>query len=388
MRKSLHVFIVLLLGVLTSHCARKSSEGGQDGGGALTLQSTRQQVQDAIDVSLALLTNPDTKSNLMVAFWEEKGLPGLDDADYDFHSNLYIFPKYYSAPTHSNPGRDYSSPALRALRDNTKIYTDGDCPEREHKHADASVSTFDVHGTICISVGHLMHIDPHHLLGDVVSLLAHETVHLGGGDEREALHVQKEMADYYAARFGELSPAAIRDQTTEGLVSLLKNTLSGSGQLTFGRARPTRTSMLISLGSVLNTILSLPFGDDAVALQIAFNVKDPALVENYLRVRDALIQHISKIVFHGVRSINIANAAPTISDEALDALFSDLAKMSLVLDKNFTALAMPERQIQTECIHDWQFRINDDSDLGPYPSTSNEPIKCSGSDGWPKGFGD
>lgn len=359
-------------------CARTQKDGGQDGGGGNVLGSTAADVHRAVDVAISILTNPDVERNLTVKFWDEYGNPGDNVAEYSYHPNLYIFPDLYR-----NPDGDYQqvrerahrSPALQALAQNEKIYVAGDCPEPAQKHADASVSSFDTHGTICISEGHLMRLDPRNLLANVVALMLHEAVHLGGGDEREAEHLQQRMADFFAEFYGDLDTKGVVERSKAGILRLTLVTKHNSAFLN------DTPKTLIEIGELYQINKDLPYIEDPIALQVALKVTDTQKINDYMAASSSFRDHIRVTLFGTVEKDFPITVPTSMTSEDFQALMADLSDVAQVIDHNFSALV--DESAQSQCVSDWHFRLlGKGTHASPRAKTIETP--CSPGHGWPE----
>lgn len=75
-RKPFRLFLLTLLIISGLHCARKEAnkaEGTQTSGGGTVFNSTKEQVNEALDLALKLATEPDMTKNVFVQFWKDWG---------------------------------------------------------------------------------------------------------------------------------------------------------------------------------------------------------------------------------------------------------------------------------------------------------------------------
>ena len=184
-------FCLLLLLVATSlHCARESSkkeDGTQNTGGGVVFNSTKEQVNEALDLALKLATEPDMTKNVFVQFWKDWG---QSDKNELIAKPTHLFSRAETAAKAGNevtPNERFESPALMALSKDKILRSDKDCaPSETSEHTDGSVSSLTIDADVCFSVRNLMRLPPSSLLRQILSLVLHEAVHMGGGEEPEA----------------------------------------------------------------------------------------------------------------------------------------------------------------------------------------------------------
>src|SRR5262249_12027 len=158
-------------------------------------------------------------------------------------------------------------PFLRAMKQNrVNRLASGDCPQSiPGKHADASVSAFNVSATVCFSIGNLTRISPPVLLREILSLMLHEASHMGGADETEAIAWQEAFSSYFGKRFGEVPSESVSTDTFKGL-SQMRSHLARAQRLASNDPKNTRISGL--LGTIAEELESLPYYNDSLAITL------------------------------------------------------------------------------------------------------------------------
>ncbi|MGZ6478961.1 MAG: hypothetical protein ACXWQE_06655 [Bdellovibrionales bacterium] len=282
----LNLVLCLALG-----CARTSSpdkkEGGQDGGGGQGKSSTPEEVRLAIEQAYQLFNSETYFANIFTRFWfaETAGAwePGgkLDPRA--------LFPFLVERQNTFNTEANFSSPGLKILGSiRPTLITSGDCEQRTRPHADASVTRYDETAQVCFSVGNLTRLPPSSLLGEILGLMLHEAIHLGGEkSETVAEEWQHSFLEYFRWRFGALASEQIGPNTLKE-IDWAGKYLAAAVEM--NRRNPAHTNVFVLVGAFARFIINLPHLLDPVALNLALQPKNPLLATNYANAVLALYE--------------------------------------------------------------------------------------------------
>lgn len=355
--------ILLLVGVL--RCSPKSpvepARGVQVGGGGSGLVSTPAQVNAALDEAIDLVTRPPQK-NIVVQFWIDQG---RKNSDSRISRPTHLFPGIMQngqiTDLSKNPNA-YGSPMLKAIGKNKLIrLTSGDCLNTAtEKHKEASVSVFNLSADICFSIGDLARFPPSEILREVLSLALHEAVHMGGGDEGEAVAWQDAFYDYFGTRFGELSAHTVTDPTLQSflVMGVLLDHAENAAKL-----NPNDPSIFSRVGKIADEIQKLPYSNDPLAIELKIQPPHPELIDNYSNAVLALAQKITgdfNIQHHDSGAVTeslmaVTDAAPSSS------IYSSLEEIGRGLEQikeNFLAVISTTSTAHSTCV-----KLNDSSQL-------------------------
>ncbi|HMN68281.1 MAG TPA: hypothetical protein PKC28_07045 [Bdellovibrionales bacterium] len=287
-------FCLLLLLVATSlHCARESSkkeDGTQNTGGGVVFNSTKEQVNEALDLALKLATEPDMTKNVFVQFWKDWG---QSDKNELIAKPTHLFSRAETAAKAGNevtPNERFESPALMALSKDKILRSDKDCaPSLTSEHTDGSVSSLTIDADVCFSVRNLMRLPPSSLLRQILSLVLHEAVHMGGGEELEAVTWQLLFSKYFGARFGDLSTDIIAAETlkTMGVARIF---LAQAHEYAVANNQDPR--LYAQMGKFVQALDSLPELRDPLAFELKLKPKRPELIAEYSKSVQGLIDRI------------------------------------------------------------------------------------------------
>lgn len=291
--KPFRLCLLLLLLISSLHCARESSkkeDGTQNTGGGIVFNSTKEQVNEALDLALKLATEPDMKKNVFVQFWKDWG---QSDQNVLIAKPTHLF-KYAETSvrvgSEVSPNEKFESPVLMALSKDKILRADGDCePSPTNQHTDGSVSSFTINADVCFSVRNLMRLPPSSLLRETLSLVLHEAIHMGGGQEPEALAWQELFSKYFGARFGDISTDIIAAETlkTMGVARIF---LAQAIELATANTQDAR--LFAQMGKFVQSLDSLPELRDPLAFELKLNPKKPDLIGEYSRSVQTLIDRI------------------------------------------------------------------------------------------------
>lgn len=290
--KPLKLSLLTLLIISGLHCSRETTtrNGTQTSGGGNTINSSKEQVNEALDLALKLATQPDMSKNVFVQFWKDWG---------QSHQNeLIAKPNHLFARAETtakagyevSPNEHFESPVLMALSKNKILRADSDCqPSSTNLHTDGSVSSFSIEADVCFSVRNLMQLPPASLLREILSLVLHEAIHMGGGQEPEARAWQALFSKYFGARFGDLSPELLSAETlkTMGVARIF---LARASEL--AQANPKDPRLFAQVGKLVQTLDSLPELKDSLAFELKLKPKHVELIADYSKSVFALIQEI------------------------------------------------------------------------------------------------
>lgn len=352
-----HLSTVLLIKmVVIAGCSNPStkSRGTEDSGGGSAQYSTTKQVEALLDKALKLATDPDQQKNVLSQFWIDWGRK---------HKHQFIkvparlFPNMIDpglgqnlrAPEHSDK---FKSPYLEALVKNKFLRkAKGDCMvTASGEHKDASVSSLTLHADICFSIGNLTRIPPSSLLREILGLLLHEAIHIGGGDEVEAKAWQSEFSEYFGSRFGDLTADTLSSETFKSLSSA--KVLLARADAT-AATDPKNPRIWGIMGRAAHILATLPDLLDPLAIELKTNPRSPALIKNYQNAVLALIHKIQirfefqpspiRVWFHQI-PINF------LTPEQMKPVFDDLTKHLSQVDENFLAFIGGPDEARSVCI--------------------------------------
>lgn len=283
--------------VVAVRCSKTDSpaeDGGQHTGGGSAPYSSPAQVLTALNLVLSLAAESDASKNVIVQFWKSWGRA----SKYDYiKSPTRLFPNLAQSngelPASSEKiSRDFDSPALQALKHNKISRIDaGDCLKSNLlKHTDASVSAFTLNADLCFSIGNLTRVPPSTLLREVLSLVLHEATHLGGAPEEEAVGWQEEFSAYFGARLGDLETDTVSGGTFKS-ISIARALLAKA--LALATVDPKDAKIFGTVGKLAQTIASLPYFVDPLALELKVKPRRADLINNYSNSVLALIQKIT-----------------------------------------------------------------------------------------------
>lgn len=364
--KYIHSAVLLCVALTTINCSRKNdenkdfgkikAEGGQDSGGGSVFESSPEQVNAALDRAISLANEPDQRLNIFVQFWMDWGRTNKREF---IRKPVRLFPKVtepLSGPAASQmlnePGK-FESPLLDAIKRNKlNRLPSGNCPNSKiKKHTDGSVSSFDINAEICFSIGNLTRIPPSTLLREVLSLVLHEAIHLGGGEEDEAVAWQEEFSAYFGARFGDLTTNTVSTRT---LKSLAESKIFITRAIEYAKTNVKNPRIFGSVGRAAQELASLPDFLDAMALELKIKPAHPELINNYSNSVLAILQKI-KVRFDfqpALLSIKIGPSVP-INMLPVDQVVPTLVDLSAHLDQineNFLAFVGGDTAAQSVCI--------------------------------------
>ena len=321
------------------------AEGGQHGGGGNVKDSTPEQVNRAIDMAIRMVNEPNIPRNVIANFFWDTKDPLIKA------KAARIYPKYDKAIDRSDFESTYVSPAFKAFLSNRiDRIPKGDCPHPpDETTADASVSEHTLNAKICFSVGNLTEIPASTILREVLGLVVHEACHMSGCKEDEARSWQDAFTAYFAGRFGDIE---IDDFThpARGNINIASQFLQIAKS--HAESNPKSRYVYASMGSVIAQLVSSPYSNDPIAIQLKARPKFPEFIDSYWISVNTLIQKV-QASFQPPNPAFIfpllQNGYPTglvQEDELLDKLKeiqADLACLSETLD------ALSTGQLRREC---------------------------------------
>ncbi len=353
------IFIILVV----TACSRKNDGGGvvDGGGGGEVGQSSTRQVKQAFVEARALVEARDYRKNLFAQFViAASGRLNFDNGGVPEWPKPFGDQRLFKAQARPNPlGLDplhflssddnyfpviWEGSAVMALLSNPTTYLEnGNCPAANNSHADASVSENSLRGRLCFSIGNLRRLPPEHLLQHVLSLMAHEAVHLGGGEEDEANLVQRRFNEFFTLYFTKLKLTKQTDITRQQFWSIqltvreLQDFIDGERQEAAKKTeRPTkyRRGMETLAGQLIDKIRNLPYFADPIRLGYSVKPLNPQYYDNYANAALSSLVHA-----HGLHGI-LRRWAPRNAD--LSDVENRLMELNFVLERtrrNFLAYA-------------------------------------------------
>lgn len=290
--KPLRLSLLILLAVSGLHCTRESTtrNGTQTTGGGNTINSSKEQVNEALDLALKLATEPDMTKNVFVQFWKDWGRSNQNEL-ISKPNHLFIRAETAAKAGYEvSPNERFESSVLMAFGKNKILRADSDCQaSSSNLHTDGSVSSFTVDADVCFSVRNLMRLPPASLLREILSLVLHEAIHMGGGQEPEAVAWQTLFSKYFGARFGDLSAEILSAETlkTMGVARIF---LARATEL--AQSNPKDPRLFAQVGKLVQALDALPELRDSLAFELKLKPKRPELIADYSTSVFALIQEI------------------------------------------------------------------------------------------------
>lgn len=377
--KPFRLFLFTLLVTSGLHCARESSkkdDGTQTTGGGVVFNSTKEQVNDALDLALKLATEQDMTKNVFVQFWKDWG---QSDQNELIAKPSHLFTKAETSAKVGNevsPNENFQSPVLMALSKDRVLRSDKDCtPSATAEHTDGSVSSLTIDADVCFSVRNLMRLPPSSLLREILSLVLHESIHMGGGEEPEAIAWQLLFSRYFGARFGDLSTDIIAAETlkTMGVARIF---LAQATEYASTNNQDPR--LYAQMGKFVQALDSLPELRDALAFELKLKPKRPELIGEYSKLVLGLINRL-KLQFE-INTDNLRVNGIRIPLEFMppEKVMSSLSEVSVKfeqINELFLRMAGRNEFDKPTCIPP------DDTSRTPIPFRRNDtqefPPKCS-----------
>lgn len=322
------------------------SKGVQITGGGFVQLSTPDQVQVALDQAIDLVNASEGRKNIMVQFWEDWGKPNKKSA---IHNPKHLFPNLALAQKGGHAAA-FKSPGLEALKHNRTVRKEsGDCISGRI-HNDASVSELSPNAEICFSIGNLTRIPPSGLLREVLGLVIHEAVHMGGAEESEATEWQTQFTDYFGARFGDTNIDTVSAQTL-GLLGKARILISDSNtRAGIDKADP---QININIGKLQVNLANLPHLFDPLALELETKPTSPQLMNNYSNSVLALIQNIQDRFGKKPRKLDHKTWTPiaaVTTSAMLIPILSDYSKRLDQIEENYLALLGGPNEAKSVCV--------------------------------------
>lgn len=287
------IFSLLLTVISLLGCSRQDkgnpspaptvAQGTEDAGGGSITKSSPEQVHAALDLALALASEPVAQKNIFVQFWTDWGR----NSKHEFIAvPEHLFPRMAAE---LKAGRKYtpvelqskfSSPFFEALKRNTVNRLEkGNCLLVGTDHKDASVSKFATDADLCFSVGNLQEVPPSALVQEILSLILHEVTHLGGNrDEVKAAKWQTEFSTYFGARFGDLTTDTISVRTKKKIADA-KSLLQRAA--IFAKNDPRDARLYIKVAKASEIVATIPAFLDPLAIKLKVRPTRPELIDNY-----------------------------------------------------------------------------------------------------------
>jgi hypothetical protein len=308
----------VLLG-LTACQKSHNGGGGLDGGGGHVARSTPAEVRAAIKEAFELTVSDDERYNIFLAYNNSSAEKAPFEAFATHLSNPAkqfseqdIDPKNYD-PLFGPSSKNYSSftHILQTVRVIAK--KNGGCPSPQNDHPDASVSEFNNKGTICFSIQNLTRIAPANLQQQVLGLLLHETAHLNGWPERQAMDIQDDFTKYFAAQYGEYASWSAfkkgkEDYTTNHYFSLIDHFLLLPKPDLVKKFAPRKQASYI-----IGNLRQIPHLDSPLEFRLALKAKRWELADVYFNSVYAMVIRIGKKF-----NVDIADQMLDISTPGLD----------------------------------------------------------------------
>lgn len=355
--KNLQFCSALLVAVVLVACDKGKqprSQGTQDTGGGSAQYSTRDQVRTELDRALKLATDPDQQKNVFAQFWIDWGRK---------NKNTFIKVPRRLFPSLIDPGAGanlrspehadkFKSPPLEALLKNRfDRKENGDCiTTSAGEHKDASVSALNTTADVCMSIGNLTRIPPASLLREILGLVLHEAIHMGGGDEAEARTWQTEFSAYFGSRFGDLTADTVSSDTFKALSSAKVLVLRTQDMAGVDAKNPRIWGMM---GRVAQLLATLPDLLDPLSLELKTNPKSPKHIRNYQNAALALIHKIQfRFEFQPspIRAWFVQVPINFLTPEQVKPVLDDVAKHLNQIEENFLAFIGGPDEVQSVCI--------------------------------------
>lgn len=261
--------------------------GGYDWGGGEHLLSSPELVHRTIEIVQSMAGEPSYEKNIYKDFYKNFARQLEVARGFDFQ---YLFPQILTAT-----GWDWDyitkSPSLEAISHKTFILLEnGDCPKAsDETTADASISKHDLDGDVCFSIGNLTKIAPSDLTRQVMGLMLHEAVHLGGGDEAQAKIYQASFDVYFGGRFGEMLGEAYLEDVDTKLYDAFQELHVASNFIS--ERRPTQ-NVYSRVGLAYGKLFGIPGATDPIALRLRLFLKNPQSAENFVKGLKLLMQDL------------------------------------------------------------------------------------------------
>ncbi len=227
------LILVLSLTVVLS-CSKTPSksltpQGGQDVGGGDTLGSSEEEVRFAVQSAIVAIQDIYGYENIKLNPLRQI-IQSLKNTDLEPVAKKIFFPVGWLE--HDNIVRQEFSSIEEYFNQKFKKgrivwKQSGACSAENSRHTDASVSAHQNGADVCISIENLKSIPRESIFKEVIGLLIHESAHLEGFKEKEAVKIQKKISEelsryktYYSLGFEQ-----------EKIKNNLKNALDNVNQM-------------------------------------------------------------------------------------------------------------------------------------------------------------
>lgn len=170
-------------------------QGGQDVGGGDTLGSSEEEVRFAVQSAVVLIQDIYGQENDNPL---RKIVRDLIGTDLEGIAQKVFFMSGWEAHDQVNT-EEFQTPEdfhnQKFKKGNLVWKEKGSCLADGSRHTDAAVSAHQQGADVCLSLENLMKIPRESLLKEVLCLLIHESAHLEGYREADALRLQKKICD-------------------------------------------------------------------------------------------------------------------------------------------------------------------------------------------------
>lgn len=199
-QKFVQFLIVCLSLSLVLSCSKAPSkslapQGGQDVGGGDTFGSSEVEVRFAVQSAVVLIQDIYGRDNDSPL---RKIVRDLMGTDLDEMARKVFFINGWDSHDEINTEK-FQTPEdfhnQKFVKGNLIWKEKGSCLADGSRHTDASVSAHQHGADVCLSLENLMRIPRESLLKEVLCLLIHESAHLEGYREADALRLQKKICD-------------------------------------------------------------------------------------------------------------------------------------------------------------------------------------------------
>lgn len=134
-----------------------------------------------------------------------------------------------------------------------------------------------------------MRLPPSSLLREILSLLLHESIHMGGGQEPEAVEWQTLFSKYFGARFGDLSAESFSAETLKAM-GVARVFLARATELARANSRDPR--LFAQMGKFAQSLDSLPELRDPLAFELKLKPRSLERIAEYTKAVLSLIQEV------------------------------------------------------------------------------------------------
>jgi hypothetical protein len=283
---------------------KTDSQGVADFGGGDILLSSEEEVNTAIDNSLALINEMKEDTDTLLV------MNASDSKSELFKKVIY-----------KNEQENMAVYLAKSKIDRKKT---GACQGDNDRHTSASVSQHKLGADICLSIEKLRVTVAASLEPQIISLLAHETAHLLGYGEEEAISVQKEIYNRMLPYQVNLSWVRLRDDFLMHVI-IAKFAFKDASQ---GYESHNDKKFYMALGHILATLNGAPGVNTDYPTSKAIEKRaNPTLKAGIKNIRTAVAIIIQFLTDKNLITINQPLLSPD-SGDLEDALVDVNPKMT------------------------------------------------------------